>query len=130
MTIGLGIILLVLGLILLTGAVDLPDDLANAIASEPLGWILVIAGGLAIVIGVLLSVNRSQHTTAVEHRQYDVGPYPGGPQGPYPPGPPAPSGHYPPAQPMPAQPIPAQPMPGSVPPGRQQYGRGYPGDRG
>ncbi|MEU6137722.1 hypothetical protein ACFU7D_06775 [Nocardioides sp. NPDC057577] len=92
MTIGLGIILLVLGLILLTGAVDLPDDVANAIASEPLGWILVIAGGLAIGIGVLLSVNRSQHTTAVEHRQYDAGPYQGGPQGHYPP----PQGQYPP----------------------------------
>ncbi|MEI7054946.1 hypothetical protein WBG06_03945 [Nocardioides sp. CCNWLW239] len=120
MTIGLGIILLVLGLILLTGAVDLPDDVANAIASEPLGWILVIAGGLAIAIGVLLSVNRSQHTTAVEHRQYDVGPYGGGPQGPYPPGPPAPpQGHYPPA---------GHPVQGNVPP--QQYGGGYPGDRG
>ncbi|GGU25193.1 hypothetical protein [Nocardioides albus] len=121
MTIGLGIILLVLGLILLTGAVDLPDDVANAIASEPLGWIFVIAGGLAIGIGVLLSVNRSQHTTAVEHRQYDPGPYGGGPQGSYPPGPPAPpQGHYPPA---------GQPSQGSPHPG-QQYGGSYPGGRG
>lgn len=99
MTIGLGIILLILGLILLTGAVDLPDDVANAIASEPLGWIFVIAGGLAIAISVLLSVNRSQHTTAVEHRRYDAGPgpYPGGPQGgPYPPGQAGPPpGNYP-----------------------------------
>lgn len=117
MTIGLGIILLVLGLILLTSAVDLPDELANAIASEPLGWIFVIAGGLAIVIGVLLSVNRSQHTTAVEHRQYDPGPYGGGPQGAYPPGPP-PQGHYPPA---------GQPMQGA--PHGQQFGSGHPGGR-
>ncbi|GGR45724.1 putative membrane protein [Nocardioides luteus] len=123
MTIGLGIILLVLGLILLTGAVDLPDDLANAIASEPLGWIFVIAGGLAIVIGVLLSVNRSQHTTAVEHRRYDAGPgygdgpaY-GGPQGPYP-GPP--QGNYP----------PAGPPQGSYPPGPGPSQGGYPGGRG
>ena len=118
MTIGLGIILLVLGLVLLTNAVDLPDEVANAIASEPLGWIFVVTGGLAIVIGVLLSVNRSQHTTAVEHRQYDPGPYGGGPQGHYPPGPP-PQGHYPPA---------GQPMPGNDPQG-QHFGAGYPGGR-
>ncbi|SDK30088.1 hypothetical protein SAMN05428985_103476 [Nocardioides sp. YR527] len=117
MTIGLGIILLVLGLILLTSAVDLPDELANAIASEPLGWIFVIAGGLAIVIGVLLSVSRSQHTTAVEHRQYDAGPYGGGPQGAYPPGPPS-QGHYPPA---------GQPIQGA--PHGQQFGSGHPGGR-
>ncbi|MER7557993.1 hypothetical protein ABTZ46_13695 [Nocardioides sp. NPDC126508] len=119
MTIGLGIILLVLGLVLLTNAVDLPDEVANAIASEPLGWIFVVTGGLAIVIGVLLSVNRSQHTTAVEHRQYDPGPYGGGPQGAYPPGRPAPpQGHYP-----------AGPPPrGDFPP-VQQYGDGYPGGR-
>lgn len=96
MTIGLGIILLVLGLILLTGAVDLPDDIANAIATEPLGWILTIAGVLAIAIGVLLSVNRSRHTTAVEHRRYDVGPYPDQhPQGNYPPGQGPSQGGYP-----------------------------------
>ena len=117
MTIGLGIILLVLGLVLLTNAVDLPDEVANAIASEPLGWIFVVTGGLAIVIGVLLSVNRSQHTTAVEHRQYDPGPYGGGPQGHYPPGPP-PQGHYPPA---------GQPMPDNAPQGH--FGAGYPGRR-
>lgn len=119
MTIGLGIILLVLGLVLLTSAVDLPDEVANAIASEPLGWIFVVTGGLAIVIGVLLSVNRSQHTTAVEHRQYDPGPYGGAPQGrPYPSGPqPPPQGHYPPA---------GQPMQGD--PHGQQFG-GYPGGR-
>lgn len=116
MTIGLGIILLVLGLILLTSAVDLPDEVANAIASEPLGWIFVIAGGLAIVIGVLLSVNRSQHTNAVEHRQYEPGPY-GGPQGHYPPGPPS-QGHYPPA---------GQPMQGN--PHAQHFGAGHPGGR-
>ncbi|OIJ24650.1 hypothetical protein [Nocardioides luteus] len=123
MTIGLGIILLVLGLVLLTNAVDLPDEVANAIASEPLGWIFVVTGGLAIVIGVLLSVNRSQHTTAVEHRQYDPGPYEpgpygGGPQGHYPPGPP-PQGHYPPA---------GQPMPGHAPQD-QHFGAGYPDRR-
>ena len=118
MTIGLGIILLVLGLVLLTNAVDLPDEVANAIASEPLGWIFVVTGGLAIVIGVLLSVNRSQHTTAVEHRQYDPGPYGGGPQGHYPPSPP-PQGHYPPA---------GQPMPGNAPQD-QHFGAGYPGRR-
>ncbi|TQL66761.1 hypothetical protein FB381_0626 [Nocardioides albertanoniae] len=87
MTIGLGIILLILGLILLTGAVALPDSIANSIASEPLGWILLIAGVLAIGISVLLSVNRSRHTTEVEHRRYDAGPgpYGGPPPGNYPP---------------------------------------------
>ena len=118
MTIGLGIILLVLGLILLTGAVDLPDALANAIASEPLGWIFVIVGGLAIAISVLLSVNRSQHTTAVEHRPYEPGPYGGGPQGNYSPGPP-PQGNYPPAGP---------PQQGNIRPDNH-FGGGYPDGR-
>ena len=43
MGIGLGIILLVLGLILLTGAVDL-SAIDEFVASETLGWILVVGG--------------------------------------------------------------------------------------
>ena len=67
MGIGLGIILLVLGLILLTGAVDL-SALDEFIASETLGWILVIAGVLSLVLALVMNQQRSR-TTHVEERR-------------------------------------------------------------
>ena len=41
MGIGVGIVLLVLGLILVTGAVDLPAEVDDAIAGNTLGWIFL-----------------------------------------------------------------------------------------
>jgi fumarate reductase subunit D len=68
MAIGTGIVLLVLGLILLLGAVDLPASIDDAIASETLGWILVLAGVLALVLSMALNSQR-QRTTHVEERR-------------------------------------------------------------
>lgn len=68
MGIGLGILLLVLGLILLLGVVDLPQSVDNAVATETLGWILVIAGALALVLALVLNAQRSR-TTHVERRE-------------------------------------------------------------
>ena len=68
MAIGTGIVLFVLGLILLLGAVDLPASIDDAIASETLGWILVLAGGLALVLSLVLNAQHSK-TTHVEERR-------------------------------------------------------------
>ena len=68
MGIGLGILLLVLGLILLLGVVDLPQSVDNAVATETLGWILVIAGALALILALVLNAQRSR-TTHVERRE-------------------------------------------------------------
>jgi len=73
MPFGLGIVLLVLGLILLTGAVDLPASIDDAIASETLGWILAAAGVLAILIGLYSMSQSRRSTTRVEQRRYDDG---------------------------------------------------------
>lgn len=68
MAIGLGIILLVLGLILLLGAVDLPSSVEDAVATDTLGWILAVAGALALVLSLVLNAQR-QRTTHVEERR-------------------------------------------------------------
>jgi hypothetical protein len=68
MGIGIGIALLVVGLILLTGAVDLPQSMDNAIAGETLGWILAIVGVLAIVLALVMNQQRTRTTHVEEHR--------------------------------------------------------------
>lgn len=68
MAIGLGIILLILGLILLLGAVDLPVAVDNVVQTELLGWILTIAGVIALVLSLILNQQRSR-TTHVERRR-------------------------------------------------------------
>lgn len=64
MGIGLGIVLLVIGLILVSGVVNV--DL-NFIDDNGLGWILVIVGALAIVLALILNAQRTR-TTHVERR--------------------------------------------------------------
>jgi uncharacterized membrane protein HdeD (DUF308 family) len=64
MGIGLGIVLLVIGLILVSGVVNV--DL-NFIDDNGLGWILVIVGALAIVLALILNGQRTR-TTHVERR--------------------------------------------------------------
>lgn len=73
MGIGIGIVLLVIGLILVTGAVDLPASIDDAIASDTLGWILIIVAVLALVLA-LLSQRRSR--TVVQERRYEEPPPP------------------------------------------------------
>jgi fumarate reductase subunit D len=68
MGIGLGIILLVLGLILTMGAVNLPDSVDDVLAADTLGWILIIAGVLAIVLALVMNQQRAR-TTHVEERR-------------------------------------------------------------
>lgn len=68
MGIGLGIVLLVIGLILVLGAVDLPASMDDVIATETLGWILVVVGALALVLALVMNQQRSR-TTHIEERR-------------------------------------------------------------
>ncbi|PVG84292.1 hypothetical protein DDE18_01275 [Nocardioides gansuensis] len=68
MGIGLGIILLVIGLILALGAVDLPAAVDDVVATETLGWILIIMGVVALVLALVINQQR-RHTTHVEERR-------------------------------------------------------------
>ena len=70
MGIGIGIVLLVVGLILLTGAVDLPNSVDNAIAQDALGWICLVIGALAIILALVMNAQRSR-TTHVEERRVE-----------------------------------------------------------
>jgi uncharacterized membrane protein HdeD (DUF308 family) len=69
MGIGVGIVLLVLGLILVTGVVNFD---IGFIDDQGLGWILLIVGVLAIVLALVMNQQRSR-TTHVEERRYDDG---------------------------------------------------------
>lgn len=69
MGIGLGIFLLVVGLILLFAVKDFPDAVNQYIEPGTLGWILVIAGGLALVLGLIMNAQRSRTTHVEEHRE-------------------------------------------------------------
>jgi uncharacterized membrane protein HdeD (DUF308 family) len=65
MAIGLGIVLLVLGLVLVMNAITV--DL-SFVDDHALGWILVAAGVLAIVISLIVSQQRSRSTVIEERR--------------------------------------------------------------
>jgi len=62
MSIGLGIVLGVVGAIFITGAIEIPASWP--IDSEPLGWILLIAGIIAIVLSLVINRQRTQRTTS------------------------------------------------------------------
>jgi hypothetical protein len=66
MVIGLGIVLLVAGLILVLDVVNWDT---SAVDTETLGWILVVAGGLAIVISLVVNAQRTRSTQVVEDRR-------------------------------------------------------------
>ena len=68
MGIGLGIVLLVLGLILLFAINEFPDSIQEVVDPTTVGWILVIAGDLALVLGLVMNRQRSR-TTHVEERR-------------------------------------------------------------
>lgn len=66
MSIGLGIVLLVAGVVLATDVVtrDIPNVDDNA-----LGWVLIVAGALAIVLSLIVNQQRTRrHIT--EEREY------------------------------------------------------------
>jgi uncharacterized membrane protein HdeD (DUF308 family) len=66
MVIGLGIVLVIAGLILVLDVVDW--DTA-AVDTETLGWILLLAGGLAIIISLVVNAQRTRSTHVVEDRR-------------------------------------------------------------
>ena len=70
MGIGIGIALLVVGLVLVTGAVDLPEGFDEAIAQDALGWICIVIGVLAIILALAMNNQRSR-TTHVEERRIE-----------------------------------------------------------
>jgi hypothetical protein len=69
MGIGIGIVLLVIGLILALGAIDLPAAIDDAVASTTLGWIFIVVGALAIVLALVMNQQRSRTTTVVDDRR-------------------------------------------------------------
>lgn len=66
MVIGLGIVLIVAGLILVFDAIDLDT---SAVDTETLGWILLVAGALAIIISLIVNAQRTRSTQVVEDRR-------------------------------------------------------------
>ena len=66
MAIGLGIALIVAGLILVFGVVDWDT---STVETGTLGWILLVAGALAIIISLIVNAQRTRSTHVVEdHR--------------------------------------------------------------
>lgn len=66
MVIGLGIVLIVIGLIFVLDAVDIDT---TAVDMHTLGWILLAAGILAIVISLIVNQQRSRSTRVIEDRR-------------------------------------------------------------
>lgn len=66
---GPGIILLVIGLVLVTGAVDLPQAVDDVIATTTVGWICVVVGAIGLLLP-LAAQRRSR--TRIEERRYDA----------------------------------------------------------
>ena len=65
MGLGLGIFLIVLGLILVSGVINYD---INFIEDTTLGWILLAAGVLSIALGLIMNQQRSRTTHVEEHR--------------------------------------------------------------
>ena len=68
MGLGLGIFLIVLGLILVSGVIEYD---ISFIEDNTLGWILLAAGVLSIVLGLIMNQQRSR-TKHVEERRVDT----------------------------------------------------------
>lgn len=68
MGIGIGILLLVIGLILLFAIKDFPAAIQDVVDPGTVGWILVIAGVLSLVLALVMNNQRSR-TTHVEERR-------------------------------------------------------------
>jgi NADH:ubiquinone oxidoreductase subunit H len=58
MGIGISVVLLVIGLVLLTGAVDLPSSVTDNVATDTVGWICVIVAVLGFALALLAGRNR------------------------------------------------------------------------
>lgn len=71
MVIGLGIVLIVAGLIGVLGVVDFDTSSVDTVT---LGWILLVAGVLAIVVSLIINQQRTRSTTHVVEERRDPGP--------------------------------------------------------
>lgn len=65
MAIGLGIVLIVAGLILVLDVINWDTAYVD---TETLGWILLVAGGLAVIISLVVNQQRTRSTHVVERR--------------------------------------------------------------
>ena len=68
MAIGLGVVLIVLGLVFVLDVINV--DTA-AIDTGTLGWILLLAGIVAIVVSLVVNQQRSRSSHVVEERRTD-----------------------------------------------------------
>ena len=68
---GVGILLLVIGLILTLGAVNLPSAITDHVDANVIGWICLIVGALAIVLVLVTNQQRSK-TTHIEERRENL----------------------------------------------------------
>jgi len=68
MGIGLGIVLVLAGLILVTGVVNFDIDFVEDIT---LGWILLGVGLLALVLSLVINQQRTRTSTHVEEHHID-----------------------------------------------------------
>lgn len=66
MVIGLGILLIIAGLVLVLDVVDIDS---SAVDMSTLGWILLVAGIVAIIISLIVNQQRTKATTVVEERR-------------------------------------------------------------
>lgn len=66
MGLGIGIVLIVIGLIFVTGVINVD---IGVIEESTLGWILLGAGVLAIVLGLIMNQQRTRTTRVEEHRE-------------------------------------------------------------
>jgi NADH:ubiquinone oxidoreductase subunit H len=62
MGIGISVVLLIVGLVLLTHAVDLPSSVTDHVAADTVGWICVIVAIIGFAIALL--AGRSQEPRA------------------------------------------------------------------
>jgi NADH:ubiquinone oxidoreductase subunit H len=58
MGIGISVLLLVVGLVLLTGAVDLPSSVTDHVATNTVGWICVIVAVIGFVLALMAGRSR------------------------------------------------------------------------
>jgi NADH:ubiquinone oxidoreductase subunit H len=59
MGIGISVVLIVVGLVLLTGAVDLPSNVTDHVATDVVGWICVGVAILGFVLAVAAGRSRA-----------------------------------------------------------------------
>ena len=59
MGIGISVLLLVVGLVLLTHAVDLPSSVTDHVAADTVGWICVIVAIVGFCLALLAGRNRA-----------------------------------------------------------------------